>query len=55
MGLVPYFDDASGFVHLDSPAHHKFTQHSNDTFFMMIDNLETLAGPAREERERCLA
>ena len=37
MGRVPFFEDDSGSAHIHSPAHHKSTQHSTDTFYMMVD------------------
>ena len=50
MARVPYFEDDSGFAHLHSPAHHEFTQHSNDTFFVMVFSLEIAEGDSTTAR-----
>ena len=42
MYRVPYFDDDSGFAHIICPDTSKFTKHTNDTFFMMVNELETI-------------
>ena len=52
MGRVPCFEDDSGFVHMHIPAHGKFTQHSNETFFAMVDDLETFEGPPGTDQEK---
>ena len=52
MGRLPYFEDLSGFCHIHSPVYSKFTHHTNETFFMMVDDLENFADDADELAER---
>ena len=51
--IIPSAQNGSGFAHLHSPSHHKFTRHINESLFMMGDDLAIdLEGRPREERER---
>ena len=51
MHRLPFFEDASGFAHIHSPHHHRFTKHSSETFLTMADDLEGVHGDARKARE----
>ena len=52
MGRLPLFDDDSGFAHIHSPVYEKFTQHTSETFFMLVDDLENDDGPQLAEKEQ---
>ncbi len=52
MFRVPYFEDDSGFAHIHSPMHHKFTRHSNESFTIMLEDLETAEGATIAEHEK---
>ena len=52
MGRLPSFEDDSGFAHIQSPQHHKFQRHTNDSFFAMVDELELVHGNAEVRKAK---